>query len=141
MGVGIATIIGSLMSFGFQHYAGTLFSAWQIMFLVIGLVTISMGAVVILFLPDNPMSARALSHAEKVAAVERLRENQTGVENKHFKPYQVAQCLTDPQTCGGLLAAVPDDVAVALVARLRDAGHKAAVIGQVTAGTPHLTVV
>ena len=44
------------------------------------------------------MSARALSHAEKVAAVERLRENQTGVENKHFKPYQVAQCLTDPQT-------------------------------------------
>ena len=98
MGVGIATIIGSLMSFGFQHYAGTLFSAWQIMFLVIGLVTISMGAVVILFLPDNPMSARALSHAEKVAAVERLRENQTGVENKHFKSYQVAQCLTDPQT-------------------------------------------
>jgi sugar phosphate permease len=98
MGVGIATIIGSLMSFGFQHYAGTLFRAWQIMFLVIGLITISMGAVVICFLPDNPMSARRLSHAEKVAAVERLRENQTGVENKHFKSYQVVQCLTDPQT-------------------------------------------
>jgi sugar phosphate permease len=98
MGVGIATIIGSLMSFGFQHYAGRLFSAWQIMFLVIGLITISMGAVVILFLPDNPMSAARLSHAEKVAAVERLRENQTGVENKHFKSYQVVQCLTDPQT-------------------------------------------
>jgi sugar phosphate permease len=98
IGVGCATIIGSLMSFGFQHYTGTLFSAWQIMFLVVGLITISMGAVVILFLPDNPMSARKLSHAEKVAAVERLRENQTGVENKHFKPYQVVQCLTDPQT-------------------------------------------
>lgn len=36
---------------------------------------------VILLLPDNPMSSR-LSHAEKVAAVERLRENQTGIENK-----------------------------------------------------------
>lgn len=98
IGVGCATIIGSLMSFGFQHYGGKIFSAWQIMFLVIGLITISMGAVVILFLPDNPMSARRLSHAEKVAAVERLRENQTGIENKHFKPYQVRQCLTDPQT-------------------------------------------
>lgn len=72
IGVGCATIIGSLMSFGFQHYGGKIFSAWQIMFLVIGLITVSMGAVVILFLPDNPMSARRLSHAEKVAAVERL---------------------------------------------------------------------
>lgn len=98
IGVGIATILGSVMSFGFQHYHGTTFSAWQIMFLVIGLITVCMGGVVLLFLPDNPMSARRLTHAEKVAAVERLRENQTGVENKHFKSYQVWQCLSDPQT-------------------------------------------
>lgn len=98
VGVGTATITGSVMSFGFQHYTGTTFSAWQIMFLVVGLITISVGAIVILFLPDNPMSARRLSHAEKVAAVERLRENQTGIENKHFKGYQVWQCFTDPQT-------------------------------------------
>ncbi|KAF2720537.1 MFS general substrate transporter [Polychaeton citri CBS 116435] len=97
IGVGCAGIVGSLMSFGFQHYHGTTFTSWQIMFLVIGLVTISMGVLVILLLPDNPMSSR-LSHAERVAAVERLRENQTGVENTKFKPYQVWHCLTDPQT-------------------------------------------
>lgn len=34
MGVGCASIIGSLMSFGFQHYDGDDFSSWQIMFLV-----------------------------------------------------------------------------------------------------------
>ncbi|RMY01428.1 hypothetical protein D0868_08494 [Hortaea werneckii] len=62
----------------------------------IGLITICVGVVVILLLPDNPMSSR-LSHAEKVAAVERLRENQTGIENKHFKPSQVLQLAKDPQ--------------------------------------------
>ncbi|RMY87050.1 hypothetical protein D0862_10776 [Hortaea werneckii] len=96
IGVGCASIIGSLMSFGFQHYDGDDFSSWQIMFLVIGLITICVGVVVILLLPDNPMSSR-LSHAEKVAAVERLRENQTGIENKHFKPSQVLQLAKDPQ--------------------------------------------
>lgn len=49
--------------------------------------------------------------------------------------------LTDPQTCGGLLASVPAGQAGALVARLREAGHQAAVIGAVVAGTPRLAVV
>lgn len=97
IGVGTAGIVGSLISFGFQHYTSKIFTSWQIMFLVVGLITITVGGIVIWLLPDNPMSSR-LSHAEKVAAVERLRANGTGVENKHFKPYQVWQCLTDPQT-------------------------------------------
>lgn len=49
--------------------------------------------------------------------------------------------LTDPQTCGGLLAAVPQDRAKTLVDALRTAGHQAAVIGEVIPGKPHLTVV
>lgn len=39
-----------------------------------------------------------LSHQEKIWAVERLRSNQTGIENKHFKPAQVVECFLDPQT-------------------------------------------
>lgn len=42
------------------------------------------------------MSSR-LSHAEKIIAVERLRENNTGIENKHFKLYQALECFRDPQ--------------------------------------------
>ena len=82
LGTGTGTIFGSLISFGFQHYTSTTFFSWQIMFLVVGLVTVCVGIIVVLVLPDNPMKSR-LSHEEKVWAVERLRENQTGIENKH----------------------------------------------------------
>ena len=95
-GVGTAVMAGSLVSFGFQHYTGDRFNNWQIMYLVVGLITISAGIIVILFLPDNPMTSR-LSHAEKVLAVSRLRENNTGIENKTFKPYQFREAMTDPQ--------------------------------------------
>lgn len=96
IGVGVASIIGSLISFGFQHYHGSAFTSWQIMFLIVGLFTVFIGALVIWLLPDNPMSSR-LSHAEKVMAVERIRENNTGIENKHFKYHQAVECLRDPQ--------------------------------------------
>jgi selenide,water dikinase len=49
--------------------------------------------------------------------------------------------LTDPQTCGGLLAAVPAEAGEALVNALRALGHAAAVIGTVATGEPHLTIV
>ena len=87
----MASIVGALISYGFQFYVGHAFKSWQIMFLIVGLITVIVGVVVIVVMPDNPMSARRLTHAERVAAVERLRENQTGVENKHFKPYQLWQ--------------------------------------------------
>jgi selenide,water dikinase len=51
-----------------------------------------------------------------------------------------ALLLTDPQTCGGLLAAVPAALADSLLAQLQAAGHDAAIIGQMTPGAPHLTV-
>ncbi len=44
--------------------------------------------------------------------------------------------LHDPQTAGGLLAAVDAADAAGLLARLRDAGHKAAVIGRIVDGEP-----
>ena len=43
LGTGCGTIFGSLISFGFQHYKSPAFTSWQIMFLVVGLVTIAVG--------------------------------------------------------------------------------------------------
>ena len=64
------------------------------MFLVCGLVTIVAGIAGILFFPDNPMKSR-LSATEKYIAVERLRTNMTGIENKHFRPRQMLEAFTD----------------------------------------------
>ncbi|KAK0270701.1 hypothetical protein LTR35_013983 [Friedmanniomyces endolithicus] len=97
LGTGTGTIIGSLISFGFQHYKSHTFTSWQIMFLIVGLVTICVGILVVFLLPDNPMKSR-LTHEEKVWAVERLRENMTGIENKQLKLPQVLECFRDPQT-------------------------------------------
>lgn len=44
-----------------------------------------------------------------------------------------AALLFDPQTCGGLMAAVPAAVAQDTLSRLTDAGYSAAIIGQITA--------
>ncbi|KAI5919310.1 allantoate permease [Camillea tinctor] len=97
VGTGTGTIIGALTSFGFQHYESERFTPWQIMFLLFGLITIVVGVLVVLFLPDSPMSSR-LTREEKIWAIERVRENQTGIENKHFKLKHVRECFRDPQT-------------------------------------------
>lgn len=48
-----------------------------------------------IFLPDSPVNAPGLTKRERRIAVDRIRENQTGVENKHLKPYQIIEAFTD----------------------------------------------
>jgi sugar phosphate permease len=97
LGTGTGTIVGALTSYGFQHYEGATFKSWQIMFLMWGLITITVGILFVILIPDNPMTSR-LSHDEKIFAIERLRSNKTGVENKTFKVGQMIECLKDPHT-------------------------------------------
>jgi selenide,water dikinase len=47
--------------------------------------------------------------------------------------------LFDPQTAGPLLAALPPDQAEKTLAALHATGEPATIIGQITAGPPHLT--
>ncbi|HCQ66970.1 MAG TPA: selenide, water dikinase SelD [Rhodobacteraceae bacterium] len=61
--------------------------------------------------------------------------------NREAAPVEAAEgargaLLHDPQTAGGLLAAVDAARAASLVARLRDMGHEAALIGRIVDGVP-----
>lgn len=96
LGTGTASIMGALVAYGLLFYTSDHFKSWQIMFLIFGLITIAVGICIFIFLPDNPMTSR-LTHAEKVLAIERLRENRTGIENKHFKWRQSMEVFKDPQ--------------------------------------------
>ena len=60
-----------------------------------GIVTFLFGIVFFFFFPDSPTSARFLSVEERALAVERIKVNQAGVENKTWKKAQFIEALFD----------------------------------------------
>lgn len=67
------------------------------MFIVLGLITFFIGVWTYFRLPDTPMNATFLEEKEIVRVLERVSENQTGVENKKFKMSQAIELALDPQ--------------------------------------------
>lgn len=61
-----------------------------------GLLTIGLGCIFLWIVPDNQLNARWLTKEDRVLAVARVRTNQQGIGNKHFKLYQVKEALLDP---------------------------------------------
>ncbi|CAA21238.1 Membrane transporter [Schizosaccharomyces pombe] len=92
---GIAQIIGSILSYGLGHIHGKV-ASWRYVFIVIGLMSLGWG-VVFVFIPSNPSKARFLSSREKRIALERVRDNRTGLENKQFKWKHAYEAFLDPQ--------------------------------------------
>ncbi|MGB8814693.1 MAG: AIR synthase-related protein, partial [Paracoccaceae bacterium] len=74
--------------------------------------------------------ASSLAPANRAATAPRMQVTQS----------PVTDLLFDPQTAGGLLAAVPADQAQSLLRDLQAAGEPAALIGQITQGPAFLTV-
>ncbi|ORY57293.1 major facilitator superfamily transporter allantoate [Pseudomassariella vexata] len=96
---GWGQILGGFVAYGIA--VGTeahpiAIKSWQLVFLVIGLFTAAMGVLFLWLMPDNQMNARFLTPKERIMAVERIRMNQQGVGNKHFKWYQFKEAMTDP---------------------------------------------
>lgn len=98
---GVGQIVGGFVAYGIavgttNHPLAHGLHAWQLLFLVIGFFTATVGAVFLWVMPDNQMNARFLTEHERVQAIERIRANQQGVGNKHFKWYQFREALMDP---------------------------------------------
>ncbi|KAL2434712.1 putative transporter [Exophiala dermatitidis] len=91
---GMTQVIGSAVAYG-ASFSHSSFASWRIFFLTIGLLTIVLGFCVFMLLPDSPVKAMRFTEAEKVAALLRVKENQSGTQNARIKKSQVLESLRD----------------------------------------------
>ncbi|KAF7557253.1 hypothetical protein G7Z17_g829 [Cylindrodendrum hubeiense] len=89
-------IVGGLLAFGVSHFTDGPIKNWQLLFLVLGIVTCIWAVFIGIFLPDSPVTAKCYSEEEKSLMIERVRHNETGIRNKEYKKYQIVEALTDP---------------------------------------------
>lgn len=110
---GVGQIFGGLVAYGIAVGAekhGSSIEPWKIVFLVTGLLTICLGVVFLWIVPDNQLNARWLNEEDRILAVARVRVNQQGIGNKHFKLYQVKEALLDPMTWAFFFYALIADI-------------------------------
>lgn len=94
---GLTQIFGGCISYGITFYPGE-FAQWRILYITLGLLGIAVGVTVLVFLPDSPSTAKFLTPRERLIALERVRDNQSGTVGKHFKREQAIEALTDAKT-------------------------------------------
>ncbi|KAH9942119.1 MFS general substrate transporter [Amylocystis lapponica] len=95
---GTAQIISGFISWGTLHIKTTGFEPWQWLMSITGMLTLVTAVTFWCYFPDSPTTAWFLTREERAKAVQRIKGNQTGVENKHFKIEQVHEALRDPKT-------------------------------------------
>jgi MFS family permease len=81
---GYVSIVSPLINYGLGHIKGS-WSSWRYMYLVAGAVTVLWGVVIYYFMPPDPIRAKGFTDRERYIAVARMRTNNSGVRNTHFK--------------------------------------------------------
>lgn len=96
---GWAQILGGLISYGIlgRESTGSSIERWQELFLILGCVTMFFGVVLFFFMPASPAATKYLNEEDTRIAVERIRENKTGINDTRFKYYQLWEALKDPR--------------------------------------------
>ncbi|KAM5435573.1 hypothetical protein McanMca71_005824 [Microsporum canis] len=95
---GAATIVASALSYGLGHIPTASIQSWRIIFIFVGLVTITSAPFVYWKLDNDIPSARFLTEYEREQAIERLRANQTGTRATEFRWPQVLEALGELKT-------------------------------------------
>jgi hypothetical protein len=67
------------------------------MFITLGAVTIIVGIIVLLYLPDTPLNAKFLKTEEKVAILRHVSINMTGVANRTPRLRELLEAVRDVQ--------------------------------------------
>lgn len=101
---GFQQCVGGLIAYGIAHIQGAALKNWQVLFTVsieyvhlrecedlnisfqlLGCVTFVWGIFIAFWMPDSPMHAKCFSLEDRLLMAERVRKNETGIQNKTFK--------------------------------------------------------
>lgn len=110
---GWGQIFGGLVAYGIAVGTaknGSAIEPWKIVFLFTGLLTVALGVIFLWVVPDSQLNARWLKKEDRILAVARVKVNQQGIGNKHFKIYQVKEALMDPMTWAFFFYALIADI-------------------------------
>jgi MFS family permease len=113
--LGWGGIIGSYISMGISTLPASIKpERWEILFFILGGITMLWAVLIYIFLPDSPANARFLTQRERLIAVRRVAGNDTGIKNKAFNKGQAIVALTDPKAIlifvSVFAAAIPNGV-------------------------------
>ncbi|SGZ57760.1 CIC11C00000003995 [Sungouiella intermedia] len=111
---GAGTLIGSggLAYNIYQHRENFNLAPWKLIFIINGVITIGLGLIIPWHIPNKPTEAWFLNDREKKVLVQRIKRNQQGFGNKHFKKEQLYEALMDRRTWAffliGVTACIPN---------------------------------
>lgn len=83
------------MAYGISFYDGHAIAPYKIIYLLLGGLAIVVGLCVLFWLPDSPVYARILTKEERIAALERVRDDQGGTANRKWKKDQIIEAVCD----------------------------------------------
>ncbi|KAH0587319.1 hypothetical protein H2248_006120 [Termitomyces sp. 'cryptogamus'] len=88
---GFQQCVGGLIAYGIAQIEHAKLKNWQILFTLLGCITFVWGLFVLWWLPDSPMRAKCWSKQDRFLMAERVRKNETGIQNREFKKYQASK--------------------------------------------------
>ncbi|OBZ71805.1 Allantoate permease [Grifola frondosa] len=95
---GLTQVFGGFVAYGISFYEGHRIAPYKIIYILLGGLAVIVGLCVMIWMPDSPVHARMLSREERIAALERVRDDQGGTENKKWKKDQIIEALLDIRT-------------------------------------------
>ncbi|KAF7301406.1 MFS general substrate transporter [Mycena indigotica] len=93
---GFQQCVGGLIGYGISQIQHQSLKNWQILFTLLGCLTFAWGLFVLWWLPDSPMRATCWSPEDRLLIAERVRKNETGIQNRIFKLHQAWEAFRDP---------------------------------------------
>lgn len=93
--VGVSGVISGLLGYGFYQIPNGRLRNWQYLFLMIAAISILMGIVVGIVLPDSPPKAKCFSETDRKLMVERVRGNDQGIKNPKWNWDQFREAVSD----------------------------------------------